>query len=613
MFFRSLHKNLLIVSVAVFLAATGCRGSSGDDAYRNEQATKLLNEGKSLLAKNQWGLAKETFQRVLDTYDDQNSEARFGIALADLLSFTDTIRLVSSLTSSFSSEAADEENRFVNQLITDLIHDLRAKFVEIDQNLLLVMANPGFKFRVNDLPIYLSNGSEPDENLKGEWDRADAFLLGALVKGVIGILDYADSIDLQLDVLRAYDYFSALPDDPTLADYEDLIAYVLNDPNYPNFLSVKPDGGNALVAAASSNLGKAVRNFQIALYMVSLETDDQTDDILQYVDRNENGSYDPEIDPDTDKCEHLEALLTEDPDMKLRREALDEEAPENFQIFGSMLGSTRDLPYLSEQTACLLQKTYYGLAWDDVKDEEATQELYEEAPRINFQADLVPLLDSVVAAALEGFESDDATTQAAVALVARQGLLTNLIGQLFGNAIEIDLHAFMSAGDDGKAGNLRGLLPIWTDDLAKNVFVLEMECAPAPVTTFPQKLEDVFDELELPACGKTWNTGDAAHFDSAAARLADFDVEPIPADGFIGYLPYIAFQDASMHGLLWLNLAAMAEVYKDSSNDNEQAAYDGLRALDANASDFEKASLTDLNAFISALSANGVIKGLIVK
>jgi hypothetical protein len=612
MFFRSLQKTLFVMSVAVLLAATGCRGSSGDDSYRNEQSAKLITQGKSLLAKNQWGLAKETFQRVLDQYDDQNSEARFGLALADLLSFTDTIRLVSSLTSSFSSSKADEENRFVNQLITDLVHDLRAKFVEIDHNLLLVEANPGFKFYVKDLPIYLSNGSTPSENLKGEWDRADVFLLNALVKGVIGVLDYADSVDLNLDVLRAYDYFSALPSDPTLADYEGLVAYVLNDPNYPTFLSVKADGGNELVAEAASNLGAAVRDFQIALYMVSLETDDQSDDILAYDDRNANGRYDPAIDPDTDKCAHLAAQLKDDPKMEKRRAAM-ESSPENFVIFGSTLGSTKDLPYLSEQTACLLQKTYYGLAWDDVKDEAAAKDMYPDgAPRINFQSDLVPLLDSVVAAALDGFESDDATTKAAVALVARQGLLTNLVGQLFGNAIEIDLHAFMTPNDGGKAGNVRGLLPVWTNDRATNVFALEMECSPTAVT-FPVTLESVFDKLDIPACGKTWNAGDAAHFDADAARLAEFDLEPIAADGFIGYLPYIAFQDASMHGLLWLNMAAMADVYKDASSENEKAVYTGLRNLDSNITDFAPASLTDLNAFIGALSANGVIKGLIVK
>lgn len=616
MFFRSLRKSVFLIPLLAMLAVTGCYGESGDDAYRNEQTLKLLNQGKELLRQNQWGLAKEVFQQVLDTYDNTNSEARFGLVLADLLSFTDTIRLVSSLTDSFSSASADEENRFVNQLITDLIHDLRAKFVTIDHNLLLVEANPGFVFRINELPIYLSNDKDPSADLGGEWDRADAFLLNALVKAVLGTLDYADSIDLNLDVLRAYDYFSGrLPSDPTLADYESLIAFVLNDPNYPNFLSVKKDGGNALVASAASNLGQAVYDFQVALYMTSIETDDQTDDILQYVDRNKNGRYDPAISREGDKCAHLADVMAEegaedryDTDAKANEMG----APENFSVLGSVLGGDKNLPFLSEQTACLLQKAYYSLAWEDIKNDEATQEIYTDAPRINLMHDLIPLVDSVAA----GIAADIPD----LAFV-KKGIVSELAEQILGDSIELDLHAFFTPNDTGLAGNLRGLLPVWTNDacgdtgVCANEFVLEMECGPAG-TTLPAPMTDVFSELEVPACKEAWKSSgavsDTTHFDNYEALLAKFDAKPISADGFVGNLPYIAFQDGSFHGLLYLNLASLADTFS-ATNDSEKLVRNGLLGLDGNDKDFQAASLTDINAFISALSANGTIEGLIVK
>lgn len=612
MFFRSLRKSVFVLPLLAILAVTGCRGESGDDAYRNEQTLRLLNQGKALLAQNQWGLAKEVFQQVLDTYDNTNSEARFGLVLADLLSFTDTIRLVSSLTDSFSSAAADEENRFVNQLITDLIHDLRAKFVTIDQNLLLVEANPGFVFRINDLPIYLTNDKDPSTNLAGEWDRADAFLLNALVKGVLGTLDYADSIDLRLDVLRAYDYFSGrLPSDPTLADYESLIAFVLNDPNYPNFLSVKEDGGNELVASAASNLGKAVNNFQIALYMASIESDNQSDDILQYIDRNKNGRYDPPIAREGDKCAHLaEVMAEEGAETRYDTDANAEKfnAPENFSIFGSVLGGDKKLPFLSEQTACLLQKAYHSLAWEDIKDEEAVKEIYSEAPRINLLNDIIPLVDSIVAGIAEDSDVEF------LALVNR-GLISTTAEEVLGNSIELDLHAFFTPNDTGNAGNLRGLLPVWTDyacgttGVCANEFVIEMECGPAG-TALPVAMTGVFAELDLPICKDEWKTSgsvtDTTHFDAYAALLADFDVKPIPADGFVGYFPYIAFQDGSFHGLLYLNLASLAETFTGAKDEPIQ---NGLLALDGNDKDFQAASLTDINAFIASLS--GYVEGLI--
>jgi hypothetical protein len=624
MFFRSLRKIGVVVPLVALMSLAGCRGESGDDTYRNEQISKLLNKGKTLLAKNQWGLARETFTAVLTCdadgdgdndftencgYDSSNSEARFGIVLADLLSFTDTIRLVSSLLDGFApASASSEENKFVNQLITDLIHDLRAKFQSIDQNLLLVEGNPGFKFRINELPIYLTNDAEPTVDMSGEWDRADAFLINALVRAVIGILDYADSIDLQLDVLRAYDYFSQSAFDlDKFTHVEGLITYILNDPNYPNFLSVKKDGGNELVASAAHNLGQAVYNFQVALYMASIETDSQSDDILQYVDANSNGRYDPPIDRESDKCAHLAALLA-DPAQEAR--ASDESMrPENFSVFGSKLGSTKDLPFLSEQTACLLQKAYYGLSWEEVQDTEAAQKIYTAAPRINFRNDLVPLLDSIVAGIFEDMDGEIAS------LLARQGLLSSLLDDILGDAIELDLNAFFAVDGTGKRGNIRGLLPAWEAGVHEDPsvdtarLVLEMECS-ADGTNIPGLMTEIFAELELPACKKSWVndgfTADVAHFEDYADLL---EGGSIGADGFVGYLPYIGFQDASMHGLLWLNLAAVSETF---TSKKDVAIRDGLAALDGNINDFNKASLTDLNAFIAALSANGTIKGFLL-
>jgi hypothetical protein len=165
------------------------------------------------------------------------------------------------------------------------------------------------------------------------------------------------------------------------------------------------------------------------------------------------------------------------------------------------------------------------------------------------------------------------------------------------------------------------LLPIWQNSpcpatgLCYNDFVLEMECSSAAITE-PVAMTTLFTELELPACKKAWDKAgfvlDSKHFEAEAARLDDFNQAPTDKDGFVGYLPYIAFQDASIHGLLWMNLAAMGKLY-DANDAEEGPIAAGLKNLDASASDFQPASSTDLNAFIAALSANGTIKGLIVK
>ncbi len=619
MFLRKLARPLVALPLVAFLMSAGCTSDTEELSARDRDIRTLINQGKDRLGQNQWGHAEEAFRHVLEEYDPLNSEARFGVVLSQLLSFSDTIRLVTSLTGGLAPKS-QEENQFVNQLITDLIHDLRGKFEAMDRDLFLVQADPGFTFRIKSLPIYLTDSDEPTLDLKGEFDRGDAFLLGAPIRAVVGVLNIADSVDLNLDILRAYDYFAVAGAD-NLSDLVGVVTYVLNDPNYPDFLSVKADGGNELVVKGGKQLGEAVKLFQTALYLTSLETDDQEGendakatshdamerDILGYVDRAQgsakkgNGRYDPPLEPLADRCTDLEAQMEADP----RRDP--DEGPEPFRILDTELGNTTGLRFLSEQTACLLQKIRVNLTWADIQSPpegllatdlaqlENYASMYAERPRINLLVDLGPLIDSVAS----GFIG-----------LPKGGLLPQ-IESILGDTIELDPYAFFQVNGSGRAGNVRDLLPAWQTEpctskeeclLVKNQFVMELECA-ATAGEIPLPVSDKL------TCVDGWVEMDTPHFASEVTNLTtNFGLDIIGEDGFVSYLPYIAFQDASLHGLLYLNLGSLA---KNFAGDNADVG-EGLAQLDASDADFRPATLIELNAFVGALSRDGVVGGFIV-
>lgn len=591
---RKLTKPLLLLSLCSTLAVAGCRGNSGDDTHNKEQTQLLIQQGKDHLTHNRWGQARETFKHVVDEYDGTNSQARFGIVLADLLSFTDTIRLISSLGDAFAPANADE-NQFVNQLLTDVIHDLRSKFESIDRNLLIAQGNPAFHFQIDELPIYLSSPVEPSMDLGGTWDRASLFLVDTIVTAVIGALNLADSIDLRLDVLRAYDFFALDAVDTDLDGIQALITYILDDPNYPNFLSVKEDGGNELVIKAGLNFAQAIQNWQTALFLASRVPADQTAGrVVSYKDQAGTGDYFPELDPLADSCAALEEEPIGEPEDR-----------DPFVIFDTELtnGSQRVL----EHSACLFQVARINLAWEhvlnppantsarDLDQLEAFASFYSERPRINFLKHVLPILASLGSSILN--DIDD--LPAGLGTLVSADVIMNVVSEILGDSIELDPYGYFNPDDTGLAGNIRGLLPAWTSggclvyddvdtetcDIYGDEFIFEVECPVDPDA-------DIINQF---IC-KPSASEDGPRFDDHAADLADFGLEPLPADGIDGLFPYIAFQDSSMHGVLYLDLHAMSQARQTTSE-----IADALRAIDSSRG-FRAADLMTLNAFIAALS-----------
>lgn len=596
---RGLGTALLLM---LLLATASCAGPAPDDT-RERKIAELLERGKAALGRNEWSTAKTTFETVLHDYDENNNEARFGSALTDILFLSDILRYVGSLGDSASVgeflPLADDESRYLTDLISGALNEVGAKFASADQHLSAVEKDAGFVFRIESLPLYLSEGKTASVDLRGEWDQADALFLHGIVKVLLSTIRLVDSVDLGFDFPRAHGYFTRDDFDASkLSHLAGLATYVLNDPEYPNFLSVKEKTGRESVAAASLTLASAFSDFERALYVASREKDDQDDDILGYKDVNGNGKYDPPLNIADGAC----SFLAE------RQETGDESKPESFTFLEMRFGNGFSHPLLTEQTLCLLEKLSVNLGWSERGTlSAAIADDFTTRPRINVLHDVIPVVDAGLAAVSLAYP------KLTFNLPIPEGVLGELAESFLGDVLELDPEPFLVAAPSEDPGTLRGILPAWESypcavtDLCLNTFVIEMECSPLAATqaTYPALWSDVFPELlTLPACHKAWvdagQTQDTAHFGGALA-----------ADGFVGYLPYFEWQDPSFHGVIYLNVGAYAELYADSDDAQDQLIVAGLKDLDADPNDFALGTLAELNAFTAALSSNSTVRSVL--
>lgn len=125
----------------------------------------------------------------------------------------------------------------------------------------------------------------------GEWDYADALNIGALANLFDAMEHFVMAFQLDAE-------WSLVMTSPYLYDPLEIIHYytgqlltMLNDANYPDFLTFTDDGAQHFADFAVS-LGFAAIDGQGGFNAVLLETDPQTDDITQYVDDNSNGQWD---------------------------------------------------------------------------------------------------------------------------------------------------------------------------------------------------------------------------------------------------------------------------------------------------------------------------------
>ena len=563
----------LFLFLAAFVAffAGSCTSSQTPDE-QNKIIEKHLNEGKKYLEEGMYSAAKMKFKYVIDKIDFANPEAHYGYALSEFLGFADLIRTINGLTSSLGSMAEDE-NLFIRDVIHDLLEDLYLKFEDIHKNLLFVLGDPYVEFKLNDhVYVYLTSATTPTLDLKGEWDRADAFLLDGIAEAMMGILNFALSIDLRGDIIGAYDYINRIGmDNLNVSTIMNVLVYLLNSKDYPNFLGLDPDGGKERWEQAGLNLATAIQDIRFAFYLSSIETDNQDDDILAFERTKKDGTKCKAGDTEP-YCSYESRYKMKDVDSC----SLDPDIVTGKTIINIMVdenGNKKPLEMENKAgTACLLQKFHESLDYTDGKD-----------VKIYLVTEILPLIISSVA--------DSGMFDEQTASLLSQYATPDSLKSLLGDPIAFDFGGFF---ETAPAHGLRDLLPAWDtgDDPDKNFFVIEKECpndVPGGSSNpwYLRALTDVtsdtsFKDMIFP-CD---NPSDFAHFSFTYTGFPT--ITEIPKDGIESKSLYIAFQDPSFNNLLYLNF----------DSDHAPPGADSVLNPDLLGSGLEKANLYNLNVLL---------------
>ena len=603
-------KSIIAILFAVIVGFTSCSSPSADADRLAKLAESPINEGKELLSQGAYSAAKAKFNQVLTQIDFTNSEARFGYVISDLLGFADLIRTVDGLTGSLSASSvvdpqtkalnrnlivsivnkihanlgiekkftssAEDENLFVRDVVVDLVTDLHDKFADIDKNLYILVGTPGCEFNIDSLPVYLTSATTPTLDMSKEWDRADAALLDGAVQGILGVLNFVLSIDLRANYLGTYDYLSNNIGMSNLnaASIMNLLVYILNDKNYPNFLGLEPEIGVDKVREAGMNFTNAIQMLMYSFYFMSIEKDDQSDDIIQY-ENVAKLSYSERLNSkNVDSCKAIEGMTKEQKDKVT--------AKYKFNFILDNNGKRKPMEMDSTPAgACLFQRLKESFDYTDGKD-----------TKIWLISDLVPMLLGII--------GDSVSLPA--------GIDADTITSILGDPIAFEFGAFF----ENPVG-LRTLFPAWdidTDnDPTNDYFILEKECHLAgddyygPATdktsattnsllvtspTDPRYYRAV-NNLFCVSKDKTAITiTDMAHFSGSYPNFST--VKEIPEDGLDAIGPYISFQDASFNGMLWLDMDDPAHFIDNSKMKNADLVGVGL----------QKANLFSLNTLLTS-------------
>jgi hypothetical protein len=286
--------------LGAFVLLAGCAPIE-EGTFTPPDPAALVAEGKARLAEGDSAAAGKLFRDAL--YIDSGwDEARYGLVLADAVDLVQLVEDFADLIAEQVQTGTGGKGGFA-PLSDDGIGDtidtyVRSIFLPVADEMLAESAalytNPDATFTIDALPISWNGATAID--LGGEWDHADAVLLLAGANLLTGLFDALLARDLNFDLGHVF----ALPIDWTdlgsvdlAAIWRDLVHMVnllLTDANFPGFLGLTAEGPERM-PRAGIELGLVAKYVVETGWLVRQETDDQSDDVIGYVDADGNGAW----------------------------------------------------------------------------------------------------------------------------------------------------------------------------------------------------------------------------------------------------------------------------------------------------------------------------------
>lgn len=535
---------IYIIFALLALALTGCSSPEKEESYNLTAAQEKIAEGKAYLAQNRYFEAYDSFADAREL-DESNEEARFGQALSRTGELVDNVQALVGLAlvvvqdlpirGDLPSLSYVDENEYIVGLIEDVLNIFVDPAVEIMQICEELQDSPGFKFNIEQFEI--SVFSYPMLRLSGEWDRADVMALQAGVGMFAALFNIVTGYSLSMDLYDIYDMALVMFDQDTFntPNVLNLVAQLLTDEQYPNFLGLDEDDENGDGVAdgierhrrAADYLQRAFTSIVAVPQLIAAETDDQSDDI--FVSSNALSSW------ATSRIGLAGRLVLRDGKLIILTEG----------EYGDIFVGLGDLGLAAIAN---MADNLGGDAAEDghvrIKIEDVLEVLVEVA------ISLLPYIDL-------GSISD--VIEPYTAMLNDPSTLVSLVSGFIPADIELDLGDFLR-----DPAGLNAILPPVRSDLDPDVksLLLEFECMqwiPAyaeigSIDYLPNGSAFCprYDEDEdVGYTEDDFALTDEVHFSDDF--YTDLGIASMVEDGFTSIMPIIPFRDPTLAGLIWID------------------------------------------------------------
>ena len=493
-----------------------------------QKIAELMAQGKADLGTENFQGAIEKFQLVLDEYAPENSEALFGVAIAStcktLAGMSDEFgsvfdllfQTISGLTSGNPEKYLPQQSTSGVNAIVESIVD--SAFLDIIDFVLPIMeklkSDPNFSMVVEKLPVTI--GVEPylvfKMDVGGEMDYGEVYFLTVIyrfLKSAIYLL-YSLNLSVSPETLSGLmqDFMPILTGEEALASDRDfifgLLAYVLETSS--NLLTLEPTLGAQRLTQVGEMWVQVIQDLIAFLDIIRNETDPQADDLIGYRAEGKKEYVEFHV---KDKDGAPLAIAIEIPEDST---ALAEKMISSMQADGGIRASwTHDMaPYLGLIFQAFLQIGLLDPVIALIVPMLGTCVGQDTVAMINNMMDLVKSL-------------------------AAGGALTGGMTAVIPDVIELDWGYFFHHPPQQF---LRLFLPavVLNPLTGPDSLLVEYECTDLqPMDLWCQNPEAVSSTV---------------HFTGTEWAILD--------DGVKNPLPYFSFRDASLDGLIYLNLYQMS-------------------------------------------------------
>ncbi|MCC6159128.1 MAG: hypothetical protein IT350_13855 [Deltaproteobacteria bacterium] len=269
---------------------------TGDDDTIDPSVQELLDSGRDWLKIGEGDKARVDFGAALDI-DPDVVEAQYGMVLGNLLRHFDIVSILYDYIDSLGyggpvGKADGPDNwldNILNDLLTGLLYDRSDELVTYAE---MAQQDDDPTYMIDAMPVILH--FERVADLRTEFDRAELNGASGFARVFSGLFRHLTAVSLDVDISYAFVIMDVVdrpwPQEDILGAIVNVLLDMVNDPNYPNFLTMPPENVDELRMAGMS-VGDGCDDFLSAWAAIEAESDDQSDDVIAFNDWSGDGMW----------------------------------------------------------------------------------------------------------------------------------------------------------------------------------------------------------------------------------------------------------------------------------------------------------------------------------